>query len=566
MKIILTMISGPEGETLLRCIRSFAPAIDGLAIAFGSGTRTCTETVVSVIELCHELNLPLAWDYYKNAPAHEEWPHIDDFAAARNLSLDQAAELYACDSRRWYLWADADDVLPAHVAPVLRDIAGRAPAETTSIFSPYVLGADQRHSRRERLFRPGLRWSDRVHEHIPCDMSKSLWAPEIQIAHAPALHKTGSHDRNLRILQSIPAAERTGRDWFYIHEESAAMGQIPLALDSGIEATGRDDVKPAEKYSVYLRLGTWLKDPVAAERAVMECFRLDPSRREAVAMLGRLNLDTDPARALAFFRAASGIPRTPTDSPALHTWQLRDLEWIAQARLGLDTSRARSDLFREHGRHITVIHPTCRPRQAILRREEWLNKAECPDAIEYIFGASESDPEVLEALRGYPLAVAPRVPAGHSTAVVNHNAAAAASTGKIIIVAQDDVHPCEGWDMMIRRRLAPHLREPRVLHIHDGFRDDQIMIVQCVTRAWLHAHGGILLCPEYDGYFSDTEFSLRAYRAGQVVDGRDIKFFHNHPIFTGAPSDEGYMRQQNPAAYARGQAIFSRRNEHIGSI
>jgi hypothetical protein len=49
-------------------------------------------------------------------------------------------------------------------------------------------------------------------------------------------------------------------------------------------------------------------------------------------------------------------------------------------------------------------------------------------------------------------------------------------------------------------------------------------------------------------------------RDGIVIDGRHIKFFHNHPAFTGAPSDEHYMRQQNPEANARGKAIFLRRN------
>jgi hypothetical protein len=85
------------------------------------------------------------------------------------------------------------------------------------------------------------------------------------------------------------------------------------------------------------------------------------------------------------------------------------------------------------------------------------------------------------------------------------------------------------------------------------------MVIMCVTRAWLKKHG-TLLAPEYDGYWSDTEYSHRTYKDGEVIDGRILKFYHDHPCFTGAASDEAYMRQQNPAAYERGRAIFMRRN------
>jgi GT2 family glycosyltransferase len=85
------------------------------------------------------------------------------------------------------------------------------------------------------------------------------------------------------------------------------------------------------------------------------------------------------------------------------------------------------------------------------------------------------------------------------------------------------------------------------------------MVIMCVTRAWLRKHG-TLLSPEYDGYFSDTEYSFRTYRDGEVIDGRALKFYHDHPAFTGAASDESYMRQQNPVAFERGRSAFRRRN------
>jgi hypothetical protein len=143
--------------------------------------------------------------------------------------------------------------------------------------------------------------------------------------------------------------------------------------------------------------------------------------------------------------------------------------------------------------------------------------------------------------------------------VANYNAAAAAATGPIIIAAQDDIYPCHGWDEGVWKLLGPHTAQPRVLHIHDGFRTDGIMVIMCVTKAWMKKHG-TLLCPEYDGYYSDTEFSYRAYRDGEVIDGRVLKFYHDHPCFTGAADDAAYMRQRNPEAFARAKEIFNRRN------
>jgi hypothetical protein len=560
MKIILTMISGAEGETLLRCVQSFEPVIDGLVVVFGSGKTDTSETEALI---AREFGKPVHFGHYQNAPGNELWPHTDDFAAQRNLAVEIAEREFSPD---WLCWADADDVLPKPVAAIFRNIAEQAlAADCETVWSPYVLGADQRHVRRERLWRPGLRWVGRVHEHIPCQRDRSSWAEELKIYHAPAIHKPQSGDRNLRILLSVPPAERTGREWFYIHEESAQRGEVPLALQAGIEATGRDDVEDAEKYNVYMRLGAWLAEDMDAERSAMEAVRIDPARREAWAVLvKRAIFAQDWSRAARWLGCMESVPepadKSFTHDPGLYGWQARDMGWIIRAGNGeaAAVAKERARAFKFSGRPITVVHPTCRFAQAIVIREEWLKKAERPHEVEYIFGVNPGDNPA--ELAGYPCAFSEAVPAGHSTAVVNHNAASRAAAGRIIIVAQDDVHPPEGWDMLVRARLRPHLNQPVVLHLHDGHREDQIMIVQCVTRPWLDRRGGNILPPEYDGYFSDTEFSWRAYKAGEVMDGRDIRFFHNHPAFTGAPSDAAYMRQQNPAAFARGQALFAARN------
>jgi hypothetical protein len=563
MKTILTMISGPEGETLLRCVKSFAPIIDGLVVVFGSGNQdtTATENL-----LRDNFAKPLRIAHYKNQPDHSDWSHTDDFAAQRNLAAELAEREFSPD---WICWADADDVLPKTVATIIPDILQQATAKGMDIVvTPYVLGADGRHCRRERFWRSGVRWQGRIHEHLACRDEKKTWAEQVQILHVPAIHKPQSGDRNLRILQSIPKDERTGREWFYLHEEAANRTEISLAISSGIRALDCPDLVPDEKYNIYMRLGSWLPEQDDSERSLMEAVRIDPDRREAWGVLvKRAIFEQDYARARSWNRCLTSVPapqiKSFTHAPALYGWQARDFDWIIQAGQGKydRAQEERRRAFKGAGRPITVIHPTCRFANAVLRREEWLSKAEKPNEIEYIFGIAEEDLEHADKhILAYPHAISAPVPAGHSTAVANHNAASRAASGKIIIVAQDDVHPPEGWDMMVRNKLKPHLNKPVVLHLHDGHREDQIMIVQCVTRPWLERAGCDILPTEYDGYFSDTEFSWRAYKAREVIDGREIRFFHNHPAFTGAACDAAYMRQQNPEAFERGLKTFRARN------
>ena len=124
-------------------------------------------------------------------------------------------------------------------------------------------------------------------------------------------------------------------------------------------------------------------------------------------------------------------------------------------------------------------------------------------------------------------------------------------------MAQDDCYPPHGWDEQIVQAMEPHKGKPAVLHLFDGFRKDQIMVLPCFN--WSYWAGRKwLFNPEFDGYWSDTEWSYRAYKEGVVKDGRHIHFYHDHPLFTGAKSDAEYMRQQNPEAERRGRAVFER--------
>ncbi|MBU3720731.1 MAG: hypothetical protein FGM22_08245 [Burkholderiaceae bacterium] len=553
MKIQLCIIAGNEEPVISRFLSSFQPHVDGVTVCMARGNQAPDATE----EICRSAGCSVV--HYENAP-EADWPHVDNFAAARNVAWQAVPE-----DTDWLMWADCDDMLGETGAAVLAGIrAGEVP-EADAIMAPYIVDAQGGKADRLRLVRRwlGSRWINAVHEDLQLPEGEPVaYCPELQVIHVPLTNKLGSTDRNRRILRHIPAESRTGREWWFLSREAEMMGAVPEALEAAVVAATREDLGDPEKFSCFLSIGRWLKEPEHAERPLLEAARLDPYRREPYAELARMHLARgDAKKALGWARIMDGIraPEVPAWNAdlALASWKGNDILWHAMSANGIDPTPQRKAWRKENGVRISIIHPTCRPEQALKTRQLWFERAVHPHSIEHIFGINEAD--APGALVHYPHAWSDAVPPGHSSAVANYNAAAAAATGPIIIAAQDDIYPPMGWDEGVWRLLSPHTAQAKVLHLHDGFREDRLMVIMCVTRAWLKKHG-TLLCPEYDGYYSDTEYSYRAYEAGEVIDGSAIRFYHDHPVFTGAASDEAYMRQQNPVAYARGKEIFERRN------
>jgi hypothetical protein len=545
-----------EAAIIGRFLDSFLPHVDGIHAVLARGASAADDTE----EILRSRGVPVS--HYKNGEPGAAWPHVDNFAAARQ----QSWEMGLAAGADWLMWADCDDVITESAEGVLAAIRRGDSVPSPALVGPYITGTDGSHAKRTRLVhreaRP--RWVNAVHEDIDlAPGTDRAWCPELQILHAPAADKRGSTDRNRRILEAIPEEERSGREWFFLFRECELAGDIVPAMTAAIRATACDDLSVPEKQAAYLTIGRWIKDIDGAEPPLVEALRLDPSRREPLYELARINHRHgrgDRARQWLALMEAIPMPDAPAwnHDASLYGWRAADLAM----RIRGDWQETLRRQRKRPGIRISVAHPTCRPDEALRVREMWLERAVRPDTIEYVFGiepgvAAAGQHEILRT----PHAVSQPVPDGHSSAVANYNAAAMACTGPIVIAAQDDIYPPHAWDEQIWRALGPHTARPAALWVHDGHRGDrdQLMVIMCITRQYLRQQG-YLLCPEYDGYWSDTEFSWRAVRDGIVIDGRHIKFFHNHPAFTGAPSDEHYMRQQNPEANARGKAIFLRRN------
>lgn len=540
-----------------RFLDSFLPHVDSLSVVRAIGNQEPDKT----LEIAKERGCLVG--EYRNAEGHE-WPHVDDFAAARNQSFALAPE-----GTDFLMWADCDDLLSETAAKVLRLLRdGRDPGADV-IYAPYVTSAQGSYARRVRLIKASAydKWINAVHEDIEHkEGSKLIWSNELQVIHMPVNNKRGSVARNRRILEAIPEDKRTGREWWFLFRECEIQQDITKAMEAAIVATAREDLGEEEKFVAYQTIGRWIKNLEDAERPLLEAVRLMPHRREGYAELAKVHLARgSAAKALAYLNAMEGQPEPSdpswTHDASLFGWRAHDLKAVALSKAGhgKESDKLRREYRKRHRPRIAVGHPTCRPEQAIKIRELYLERAARPELVSYFFGVNEGDAAVVEGIKDYPHAVSAAVPEGHSSAVANYNAAAkaAAESAKIVLMAQDDCYPPHGWDEQIVQAMEPHKGKPAVLHVFDGFRKDQIMVLPCFNWSYF-AGRKWLFNPEFDGYWSDTEWSWRAYKEGVVKDGRHIQFFHDHPLFTGAKSDAEYMRQQNPEAERRGREVFER--------
>src|SRR5262252_5594541 len=106
--ISLCLIAGNVEEYIERCLTSFSPIADEIVVVRAIGTQTPDGT----LDIAQQKFGATVGVYTNGGLVHpkdgpsEGWPHIDNFAAARQQSFDMASGDYL-------FWVDTDDVLHA---------------------------------------------------------------------------------------------------------------------------------------------------------------------------------------------------------------------------------------------------------------------------------------------------------------------------------------------------------------------------------------------------------------------------------------------------------------------
>lgn len=559
--ISLCAIVGNVDRYIIRFLEAFAPLVDEIVLVRAIGNQQPDRT----FDLAQTANIgaaKLVAASYSNDPDHD-WPHVDNFAAARNHSFSLATS-------PWIIWADTDDLISPESIAGIKAILAKYGDNADWVRMPYEIPIQNIPLFRERIVRNGkFQWISPVHECLvgidPTIALREIRLEDCEIVHAPFAEAPGlatktnaSSSRNLRILESIPEADLTTSHRYHLFSELFGAGRMKESAAAGAAFIKLPEAGKTEKYEVLITLAAHSESPEYSRTLLHLAYGTDPSRREALVELANMACATgDIDAATAFHRAASALP-----FPKFAPWstQRKFYGWLG-LQIGTQIDRMKGQLFRadviefnhflKNGAKISLLHATRgRPAQAAATRREWLNAAKNADAIEHIF-AIDAEDAASEPLQIFRHVLVKKSNAG---SVAAWNLAASHSSGGILVQVSDDFHPPLHWDVAILARL-PDSTKPAVLAVHDGHRIDSLLCIAILTRARYLATG-YLFHPGFFSVFSDNHFTRAATLDNVIVDGRDLTFRHDHPVFTGAASDPTYARQNASQHYAAGQKLY----------
>ncbi len=545
-KISLCMIVGNEEQYIERCLNSFHPVADEICIVRAIGNLKADRT----LDIAREQFGAKTGEYYNRA-GHADWPHVDDFAAARQQSFDMATGDYI-------LWCDADDILKCGADRIRKHAHEGGYA---CFMFPYDVFGKNVMPKRERLvLKNAGRWAYPVHECFKFYVEPVTAAIDegVIFQHLPKITKTGSNERNLRILESIPKEEMNIGLKYHLFGELMAVNRTQEGIDLATEMLSAKDLGKDERYDLLLSLvihTTNMDDRVAL---LHEAHKVDPERREALGVLSCTMMDMGkPASALAYARQMAA-----TTEPVDPAWNSRRPFYgyigddIYQQALRVNRRYHEAEVIRRdgfkkiNGPRISLLHATRgRPNQASKCRKAWHDLAEHPEQVEHIFAFDEDDKDSHVLARFHHVVM----PAGGGC-VAAWNVASLVSLGDVLIQVSDDWTPPPMWDRLILERLGD-LSEPRVLAVSDGSRNDKLLCMAICSRGY-YCQDFFLFHPDFTGVYSDNWFTQTAYARGQVIEARDIVFQHKHPAFDTAPMDATYAAQNSPERYAQGKAVY----------
>lgn len=559
MRISLCVICGNEAAIIERFLDSFAPAFDELCLARAIGNQTPDATHDLARDWCAKNDKGFRFAEYRNDP-ETDFPHVDDFAAARNTAF----ELGTGD---WLIWADCDDML-ANAGELRRVLADDSLGDLVRF--PYdVVGTNKRPLReraiRQTAFAEGARWRFAVHENLRApagtrisDFESPVWV------HQPKVYGTENRKRNKAILSRSLA--HSSANYFYVHQEWFCEGNKHNAQKFGQLALSFPDLDPSFRYETNLNLCRLASDTDDALNYALAAHAVFPWCREALALLALTMIDrSDIDRAVHFAEKLDATPLPPlqrlpwTHEPKWYGWAGNDL--LARCLRLAGRHDAAAIVARRGGAPvITLIHATRgRPQLAAQARNSWLNLAANPDQVQHVFCVDADDTPSVKMVRQYEHTVSDA-----KSCVAAWNNGARYASGDLFVQLSDDWIPTPGWDaklLAVIRACNKTTSDELVIAVGDGTRTDDLLCMAICTRARWEKQGRELFSDEYESVYSDNEFSHRAWRDGVVIDARkEIVFEHMHPAFGKAAMDETYAHNNKRERYERGEATFRRRN------
>ena len=446
--ICLACIVGNEADVIERFIRAFRPAVDSavFVIAIGAQEQDLSDEVIRTV--CRELDLPHQILVYQNDPHAKDWPHVDSFSRARELSWTTARATGA----QYLMWADCDDMLEDGAVEALRSAAAEATADI--YLCPYNVRGEvvvQQQVIRERLVKASVesRWIYPLHEQLSFANDITYrQLPAATFLHRPMPTKHGGRERNRRILGR--EIEQCSRNYFYLHQEAFEGQEMTLAKTYGRAALASPKIDTLERYEILLNLAQAEDGPLSKVLAA-EAFTVMPDRREALALLCSYAIvEDDVEKALQLATLLYGMPR-----PKRHYWSLNNLwyswrgsEIYAQClRLaGGDIEEFERLYHGEDGVNFSIIYDDADATAmfGLRSREWWLTTAQRADKVEFIFKVPEGSTFSRGKFRGFRHWVEP---------TAEHPTVESMARGKVIIQTHSRIIPGQSWDAALAKLI-----------------------------------------------------------------------------------------------------------------
>lgn len=246
-------------------------------------------------------------------------PWTDDFAAARNASLDACAG-------EWIIWLDADDRVPPTAQQAFARVLAKLDADVDALTSPYHCAFDEHTgvpvftTVRERVLRrsAGLRWAGAIHEVVDVTAVRSRHEPDLVVEHRRTEAQAAKDEgRNLRILDQLYAGgDRSPRTLYYRANELRDLGRHEEAADAYAEVLATE--QPAwERYFALMSRAECLQATgrsAEASQSALQAVLLDPTRPEAWMVAGMIPYERGEwAHAVPFFSAATTARTRPSE-------------------------------------------------------------------------------------------------------------------------------------------------------------------------------------------------------------------------------------------------------------
>jgi glycosyltransferase involved in cell wall biosynthesis len=442
-RISLCVIAGNEDRAIGKMLESFKDCFDELSLVMARGDTKPDETYFVASHWCRDNRKDFLAISYHNAPESEKWPHVDNFAGARNRSFENA-------TGDWLMWADCDDVFVGDAAQ-LRAIIADPKTEDVHHF-PYDVANAGKLTMRERLMRSevmagGGRWVGAVHENF---RTRSTHRHKTHAAetdptwrHEPAHDKPASPGRNLRILRGQLA--ETPIWLFYTHQEYYLQQNRAMAQKFGelfLAIGGTDD---SFRYQANLNLSAIAEKHADASRYALAAYWIFPYREALAALVNCAFQECNPVKAMHFAQALVDTD-VPHEKPWCHEprwygWHGDDL-FCRAYRLMYGDKDGDQNRMDEFDPNILLVHETTEATAGSVQlRDAWMSTAKHPDWIWHAFKLpdAEVDSKWFKSFE--------RFKASEESEYIRKIATWLMKTPRIVRIDETTPAPKMGWDV-----------------------------------------------------------------------------------------------------------------------